>query len=109
MNISTINNFTEFNKKTMFTNEQKKKFAEELNKRKQGMTCPMCQNRSFIMADGYFNNTQQNDLTSFSLGGPSIPTIAIVCSNCGFVSQHALGVLGLLPKEEINKSDEPTK
>jgi hypothetical protein len=93
----------------MLNNEQKKKIAEALEKRKHGLTCPMCQNKSFIMADGYFNNNMQTDFGSFSIGGPAIPTIAIVCSNCGFVSQHALGVLGLLPKEENNKKDEPSK
>ena len=93
----------------MLNNEQKKKIAEALEKKKNGLSCPMCQNKNFIMADGYFNNNMQTDFGSFSIGGPAIPTIAIICSNCGFVSQHALGVLGLLPKEENNKKDEPSK
>ena len=83
----------------MLDNEQKKKLSEELQKRKHNLTCPMCQNKNFIMADGYFNNNMQGDLGGISLGGPSIPTIAIICNNCGFVSQHALGVLGFLPKD----------
>lgn len=96
----------------MLTNEQKKKIADEISKRKNELTCPMCQNKKFIMADGYFNNGMQTDFGTFNLGGPSIPTIAIVCDNCGFVSQHALGVLGLLPKEEEEENDttdEPAK
>lgn len=93
----------------MLNNDQKKIIAEALTKRKLGMICPMCQNKSFIMADGYFNNNMQTDFSSFSIGGPAIPTIAIICSNCGFVSQHALGVLNLLPKEENTKKDEPSK
>jgi hypothetical protein len=32
-----------------------------------------------------------------SLGGLGIPSIAIICNRCGFISQHALGTLGLLP------------
>ncbi len=84
----------------MLDNEQKKKLGEELQKRKHNLTCPMCQNKNFIMADGYFNNTMQTNLSGLELGGPSIPTIGIICSNCGFVSQHALGVLGFLPKDE---------
>lgn len=93
----------------MLNNEQKKKIAETLEKKQHALTCPMCQNKNFIMADGYFNNNMQTDFGSFSIGGPTIPTIAIVCSNCGFVSQHALGVLGLLPKEDNLKKDEPSK
>ena len=68
----------------------------------------MCQNKNFIMADGYFNNNMQTDFGSISIGGPAIPTIGIICDNCGFVSQHAIGVLGLLPKEN-SKRDEPSK
>ena len=60
------------------------------------------------MADGYFNNNMQTDFGSISIGGPAIPTIGIICDNCGFVSQHAIGVLGLLPKENSNR-DEPSK
>ncbi|TNE34369.1 hypothetical protein EP342_02920 [bacterium] len=90
----------------MLNNEQKKKIAEELDKRIKGLTCPMCHNKHFIIADGYFNNNMQDDFKNINLGGPSIPTISIICSNCGFVSQHALGVLNLLP---INENDEPGK
>lgn len=86
----------------MLDNAQKKKLGDELQKRKHNLTCPMCQNKNFIMAEGYFNNSMQGDLEGVSLGGPSIPTIAIICNNCGFVSQHALGVLGFLPKKDAN-------
>jgi rubredoxin len=92
----------------MLNNEQKKRIAETLQERKQNLTCPMCQNKNFIMADGYFNNNMQTDFGSISIGGPAIPTIGIICDNCGFVSQHAIGVLGLLPKENLNR-DEPSK
>ena len=71
-----------------------------MNERIQGLTCPMCHQHSFVMADGYFSHFLQNDMKDVSIGGSSIPTIAIVCTHCGFVSQHALGVLGLLPKNE---------
>ena len=93
----------------MLSNDQKKKISEELTKRKHSLTCPMCQNRNFIMADGYFSNIMQPDFGSISIGGPGIPTIAIVCNNCGFVSQHALGVLELLPKDKNISKDGSSK
>ena len=64
--------------------------------------CPMCNSNHFIIADGYFNHqiAAKNAIIANGgavyLGGPSIPSIAIVCTNCGFISQHSLGVLGLL-------------
>lgn len=91
----------------MLTNEQKEKIKEELLKKVPVLTCPICQNKSFSMAEGYFSNTLQADFKSLALGGQAIPTIGIICNNCGFVSQHAIGRLGLLSKNEEIKSDEP--
>ena len=87
----------------MLTNEQKEKIKAELLKKVPTLICPMCQNRSFAMAEGYFSNTLQADFNSLAIGGHAIPTIGIICNNCGFVSQHAIGRLGLLPKNEENK------
>ena len=90
----------------MLSQEEKKEIANRLNSRIHGLTCPMCRQHSFVIADGYFNNTIQDNLNSINLGGSSIPTIAIVCSHCGFVSQHALGALGLLPQNTNNNPNE---
>ncbi len=82
------------------TPEQKQNIINALNSKNVNGPCPRCGNKNFILADGYFNHSMQVDLTNFSLGGPSIPTIATVCSNCGFISEHALGVLGLINNPE---------
>jgi len=37
------------------------------------------------------------------IGGPSVPSVVTACNRCGYLSQHTLGTLGLLPKEEIKK------
>ncbi|MFA6571366.1 MAG: hypothetical protein WCT77_09030 [Bacteroidota bacterium] len=84
----------------MLNQNQKLKIKEEIDKRIINLSCPMCKNNKFIIADGYFNNSMQTDMTTFVLGGESIPTIAIICDNCGFVSQHAIGILGLLEKKQ---------
>lgn len=89
----------------MLTSEQREKIKDELLKKVPTLICPMCQAKSFTMAEGYFMNTMQTDLNSIALSGQAIPTIGIICNNCGFVSQHAIGRLGLLPKENI--TDEP--
>lgn len=93
----------------MLTNEQKEKIKSELLKKVPNLVCPMCQNKSFSMADGFFSNTLQADFKSLALGGQAIPTIGIICNNCGFVSQHAVGRLGLLSANEKTESDEPKK
>lgn len=86
----------------MITQEQKKIIAKKLDEKLKGVICPMCHQHNFVIADGYFNNTLQDSFNGLVLGGSSIPTISIICANCGFVSQHALGVLGLLPNKKEN-------
>lgn len=86
----------------MITSEEKQKIITLLNS-KLGYSktkCPMCENRQFIVADGYFNTYMQDDFINVSIGGASIPSIPIVCNKCGFISMHSLGVLGLLPKQD---------
>lgn len=89
----------------MLSEEEKRKIIEEFAKRGVKNHCPMCGNNNFVVSDGYFNNTMQSELKGMIIGGPSIPTIPIICTNCGFISQHALGVLNLLP----GGKDEPKK
>lgn len=86
----------------MIKQEEKQRIILELNKRfnSSGIKCPMCGNNHFIIGDGYFNSFMQDDFRSLNLGGPSIPSIPVICNNCGFISMHALGILGLLPKQE---------
>lgn len=85
----------------MITPEEKERIAQELSRKfgARDVKCPMCGNNHFIIADGYFNTFMQNDLKQTNLGGPSIPSIPIICDNCGFISMHALGILGLLPQK----------
>lgn len=86
----------------MISNEEKQRIISELNNRINSgdIKCPMCGNKHFIIADGYFNTMMQDRLNGIVLGGPSIPSIPsipIICNRCGFISSHALGILGLLP------------
>jgi len=66
------------------------------------LTCPMCGNKEFTIADGYTIQTLQDRIGTIQLGGPSIPCVTIICKNCGFVSQHAIGALGLTMEKETD-------
>ncbi len=81
------------------TKEEGEEIIKRLKERGVKLSCPMCGNNNFHLAEGYFNNTLQSDLKNFSLGGTGIPTAPIICTKCGFTSQHAIGVLGLLNKD----------
>lgn len=90
--------------------EEKEKIVKALEEHGAILPCPRCGNKNFTLLDGYFNQTVQTDLKNLKnllIGGPSIPSIVIGCSRCGYLSQHSLGVLGLLPIEETK--NERTK
>lgn len=91
----------------MLTNEQKEKIVKVLNERIETLQCPMCNKGPFTFIDGLFNFSLQGSLSSYTLGGTSVPMITIVCNNCGYVSFHALGALGLMGSfKKSNKSNE---
>lgn len=92
----------------MISQEEKQRIIQKLNAKlgHTGAKCPMCGNTHFIIADGYFNTYIQDDLKNFNMGGQSIPSISIICDKCGFMSLHALGILGLLSSSDNNKEGE---
>ena len=80
----------------------KQKIVEKLKEKGASLPCPRCGNNSFTLLDGYFNQAIQTNFKGMVIGGPSVPTIGVACTNCGHISQHALGALGLLPEKESN-------
>ncbi len=83
--------------------EEKEKIIKVLDERGAKLPCPRCGNNNFTLLDGYFNQTIQTEMKGMVIGGPSVPSAVVACSRCGYLSQHALGALGLLPKEEVKK------
>jgi hypothetical protein len=83
--------------------EQKEKIIAEMVKREATLPCPRCGNKNFTLVDGYFTQPLSSEIGALVLGGPTVPSVVTICTRCGFISQHALGVLGLLPTEKENK------
>ena len=89
----------------MLTEEKKREIVDllqaRLAKNGRALKCPMCGHNHFTAADAYFLNMLVTDLKAVPFGGPAVPATSIICLNCGFISQHALGILGLLPESEV--------
>ena len=83
--------------------DQRDKIISRLEEKGVKLPCPRCGNNSFSLIDGYFNQTIQNELKGLVIGGPSIPSVITACNQCGFISQHALGALGLLPPQNVEE------
>ena len=72
--------------------------AKRLNEKRVSPVCPSCgQNNWFLVPEAGLLAQWVNVLPS-----PGIPVAAAICNHCGYVRLHALGALGLLPKQEAD-------
>ncbi len=81
------------------SDDDKKKIIDELISRGGNKPCSRCGESNFTILDGYFAHTIQTELKNVKLGGTTVPVAVIVCKNCGAISEHSLGILGLLDKK----------
>jgi ribosomal protein L37E len=89
--------------------EEKTTIIQALENRGARLPCPRCGNNNFSLIDGYFNHSFQSQITSnVIIGGPSVPSVAVVCNRCGFLSYHAVGALGILPDQSQNNEQAST-
>jgi len=77
--------------------EQMQRIIKVLEEKGAKLPCPRCGSRGFTLLNGYFNQTVQIETSGLVIGGMAVPTVVVLCDKCGFISQHALSVLGLLP------------
>jgi hypothetical protein len=77
--------------------ERKLEIITRLQERGAPKACPMCGKGQWSLMGGYFNHPLQTQLDGLVLG-KSVPSVIMICLHCGFISQHALGTLGLLPR-----------
>ncbi len=80
-------------------NDQKINIAETLQAKGVTRPCPRCSTNQFDIIGKTFLPLNESP-NKIAIGGPTIPSIVIACTNCGFLTYHALGPLGLMPKEK---------
>ena len=76
--------------------EMKNKITNALYEKGAVKPCPRCNKTKFSLADGYVMQHLQDTLGGFTIGGRTIPCVAVICENCGYVCFHAIGPLGLM-------------
>lgn len=82
---------------------KKDEIIKVLTERGATLPCPRCGSKSFALLGGYFNQTVETQLKDINIGGITLPTAVVTCKQCGYLSQHALAVLGLLNEEKTQK------
>ena len=76
--------------------EQKRldEIVQALTKKGVNKACSKCGHLKFSVVGESFISIQDNP-NVMQIGGPAIPTAIVACDNCGYVTQHALLLLGL--------------
>jgi hypothetical protein len=82
-----------------FSPEIKAAIAKKVQQLTLG-NCPMGHVANWLIMDGYSRIQLSPKSDEISLGGSGIPCAVLICTNCGFAAQFALGLLGLLQEEE---------
>jgi hypothetical protein len=77
------------------------KIAKLLTEKGAVRPCHRCGHTKFAVLEGYSVFSLQERLDGpMILGGPAIPVAMVACENCGSITPHALGALGMLPPPE---------
>lgn len=83
----------------------RERVANALTSRGAIKPCHRCGQTKFAVLESYSYFTAQDDFTAgLVIGGPSIPVAMVACENCGAITPHALGAIGLLPSAGEKKS-----
>lgn len=81
----------------MSFSDDKAEIRRVLEDRIKDFKCPICGNDSFSVANGFTLNAVHDDLKRVNPHpGQGIPAITLICTNCGFLSQHSAVALGLV-------------
>ena len=79
----------------------KDKIVQELETKGATKPCQRCGQPSFSLLDGFVNLPLTEEISSnVIIGGPSVPCAVLGCNNCGNLSFHALGALGMLNEKK---------
>lgn len=69
-------------------------FQGEAHARRIRQPCPRCGNGQFDL-QGYSFRRFSETPGDLDLVGPAFPTLLSICTNCGFIAEHAAHVLGI--------------
>lgn len=90
----------------MMNEEKKKQIINALSQRVSSFVCPICHQSKYTFVDGYTVDPVQEDYKGMQLGGKIMPSVMLVCNNCGHIDRFSLGVLGLMEKEEKTQENQ---
>lgn len=89
----------------MLKESERKQIIKVLSDRIGNFTCPICKKGHFSLIDGYSSHVLTDNFRVINLDGKMIPFVMLACNHCGFITQHAIGSLGLLDQKDNSDVD----
>jgi ribosomal protein L37E len=82
----------------------REKIAKIINEKGATQPCQRCGHSEFTVLEGFTNIQLQEKLSPGIVigGGTIVPVAHIVCNNCGAITSHAIGALGMLSRGEAS-------
>jgi len=81
-----------------WSQEKREDIVKRLHEKGVNRPCPRCGGEAFSLVDGYAVFGLVNELQDEGVQN-LVPSVTVACSRCGYLTFHALGPLGLLPKD----------
>lgn len=81
------------------TDEEKRKITDAIEKKMKRSECPFCDQEAWSLTNAYIPLLIMETPESSIIGGKHIPTVAMICKNCGYCAQIATKPLAGLPEE----------
>lgn len=88
--------------------KEKKEIISALEKKGATYPCPACNKKEFTLLNGYFHDTIEEGVSSYGdFYNAFIPSIVMICNNCGYIRNHAVGSLEInVFEKEMERSKE---
>lgn len=80
--------------------DEKEEIVAKLKGKIEPLKCPVCGHQDFVLVDGYTRRTLSDRIDQIMISGISVPSISIICNNCGYILDFAMGTLGLRRRED---------
>ena len=73
-----------------------KTLRERISTKNKQLVCPVCSYEKFFSAQGYTSRSQNYKKDQLGPSAMKIPSITVICNNCGYILDFSLGILGFL-------------
>lgn len=85
-----------------FNKEIKERIVQAIKEKGALNPCMRCGHPNFSLLDGFVNIPLAQEILEgiVILSGTQVPCAIVICDNCGNISYHALGALGLIKKQK---------